>query len=177
MYLGDKANEQATVILKSAEAAMRRVMDVAIENDCATIMYEAQRIAGDIAVLRTALLDRDDLVSITDIFDCFGDPTDKSVEELEEEELDDIIKNQKTLEETLKDMEDLGPCEDCPFGDEYDDDEYEDLDLSETLSIIGSSLGEILDILKSDKKEASKPKSNSKSVKSKDTNKEDNKIK
>lgn len=182
MYLGDRANEQANVILKSAEATMKRMMDLAIEHDCATLMYESQRIAGDIAILRTALLGRDDLVSITDTFDCFGDPTDKSVEEIEDEEDEEYRRELRDLHDRItSQLEDSCNYEGCPFSDEFDDDDDfydEEYDIAGALQIIGSSLGEILNILKGEKKadanvNNNKPKSNPKSTKVKGTNKED----
>lgn len=153
MYVGERANEQMDTLLTSVEAELRRVVDLAIEADCATIMYEAQRIACDVQVLRKCLINREDLESITDTFDLFGDPADPSVEELEAEE--------RFLEEECCPLCG-GVCDDDSDEDGEDEEEFDPKDydtLEVTLERVSNTINDFKDAIKKSKDEYNeKPK-------------------
>ncbi len=156
MYVGERANEQMDTLLTSAEAELKRVVDLAIEADCATIMYEAQRIACDVQILRKCLINREDLESITDTFDLFGDPADPSVEELEAEE--------RFLEEECCPL--CGACDDVSNEDGEDKEESDSKDydtLVVTLERVGNTINDFREAIKNSKDECNeKPKKKAK---------------
>ena len=157
MYVGERVNEQMGTLLTSAEAELKRVVDLAIEADCATIMYEAQRIACDVQVLRKCLINREDLESITDTFDLFGDPADPSVEELNAEER--FLEGEECCPL-------CGVCDDDSGEDGEDEEESDPKDydtLVVTLERVGNTINDFREAIKNSKDEYNeKPKKKTK---------------
>lgn len=85
MRLDEGTREQVRTLLTQCESMMKRIMDIASENDDFTVMREAAELSIRTSVLNKAILDRCDHTSITDEYNLYGDIDDIDVDDTDDD--------------------------------------------------------------------------------------------